>query len=88
VFAISLLKQQLSLPSVIPPRFPDQLPRIFEKFYRIPKGDRWKQGGTGLGLALVQKLVEQLREQFELKVLGGGLPLPSSYLISQELNRS
>lgn len=39
----------------------DQLPRIFEKFYRVPKADRWKQGGTGLGLALVQKLLERLQ---------------------------
>jgi signal transduction histidine kinase len=37
-----------------------ELTRIFEKFYRIPKSDRWKQGGTGLGLALVQELVKQL----------------------------
>ncbi len=34
--------------------------RIFEKFYRIPSNDPWKEGGTGLGLALVQKLVEHL----------------------------
>ena len=34
--------------------------RIFEKFYRIPKSDPWKHGGTGLGLALVKKLVERL----------------------------
>ncbi|MEB3355530.1 MAG: GAF domain-containing protein [Synechococcales bacterium] len=37
-----------------------ELPHIFEKFYRVPNADPWKQGGTGLGLALVQKLVEQL----------------------------
>ena len=37
-----------------------ELPRIFEKFYRVPGHDRWKQGGTGLGLALVQRLVMQL----------------------------
>lgn len=37
-----------------------ELPRIFDKLYRIPKADPWKQGGTGLGLALVQKLVAQM----------------------------
>ncbi len=37
-----------------------ELTHIFDKFYRIPKSDPWKQGGTGLGLALVQKLVEHL----------------------------
>ena len=38
----------------------DQLPLIFHKFYRIPSNDPWKQGGTGLGLALVQKLTKCL----------------------------
>lgn len=37
-----------------------ELPHIFKKFYRIPNADPWKRGGTGLGLALVQKLTEQL----------------------------
>ncbi|MGI0484668.1 GAF domain-containing protein [Pantanalinema rosaneae CENA516] len=37
-----------------------ELPRLFDKFYRVPGIDRWKQGGTGLGLALVQKLAEHL----------------------------
>jgi PAS domain S-box-containing protein len=41
--------------------------RIFEKFYRIPNTeDPWKYGGTGLGLALVKKLVEQLRGQIDV----------------------
>jgi len=39
---------------------PDELPRVFDKFYRIPNNDPWKYGGTGLGLALVKKLVEQI----------------------------
>ncbi|WP_244349924.1 sensor histidine kinase [Thermostichus vulcanus] len=39
---------------------PDQQERIFEKFYRIPSGDPWRQGGTGLGLALIQQMVVQL----------------------------
>ncbi len=38
-----------------------ELPRIFDKFYRVPNADPWKQGGTGLGLALVKRLVEQLQ---------------------------
>ena len=33
---------------------------IFEKFYRIPNNDPWKYGGTGLGLALVKKLLNRL----------------------------
>jgi signal transduction histidine kinase len=36
------------------------LPHVFEKFYRVPNADPWKQGGTGLGLSLVRKLVEHL----------------------------
>ena len=34
--------------------------RIFDKFYRVPSADPWKQGGTGLGLALIKKLVDHL----------------------------
>ncbi|XHX81269.1 MAG: sensor histidine kinase [Stenomitos frigidus ULC029] len=34
--------------------------RLFDTFYRTPHADLWKQGGTGLGLALVQTLMAQL----------------------------
>ena len=44
-----------------------ELPHIFEKFYRIPSADPWKQGGTGLGLALVQKLVNKLEGTIEVE---------------------
>lgn len=39
---------------------PGELPHVFDKFYRIPSNDPWKYGGTGLGLALAKRLVEQL----------------------------
>lgn len=39
---------------------PEELPRIFDKFYRIPNQDPWKHSGTGLGLALIKKLVEYM----------------------------
>lgn len=38
-----------------------ELPRLFDKFYRLPNADIWNQGGTGLGLSIVQKLVAQLQ---------------------------
>ncbi|PSB29086.1 GAF domain-containing protein [Stenomitos frigidus] len=41
--------------------------RIFAKFYRIPGTDRWQQGGTGLGLALVQKLTEHIGGTIKLE---------------------
>jgi signal transduction histidine kinase len=40
--------------------------KIFEKFYRLPKLDIRKLGGTGLGLALVDKLVQRLDGQIQL----------------------
>lgn len=40
---------------------PTAIDRIFDKFYRVPSSDPWKQGGTGLGLALVKRLVEHLQ---------------------------
>ncbi|MGI0486122.1 ATP-binding protein [Pantanalinema rosaneae CENA516] len=39
------------------------LDHIFDKFYRVPNSDPHKYGGTGLGLALVKKLVSCLGGQ-------------------------
>ena len=40
--------------------------RVFEKFYRVPSADPWRQGGTGLGLALVQQRVSLLQGSIHL----------------------
>ncbi|MGF1497676.1 MAG: ATP-binding protein [Elainellaceae cyanobacterium] len=37
-----------------------ELSRVFDKFYRIPQSDRWRHGGTGLGLALAQQIAAYL----------------------------
>jgi signal transduction histidine kinase len=39
----------------------EELTKVFDKFYRCPNTDPWSQGGTGLGLALVDNLVKQLQ---------------------------
>ncbi|MBW4521053.1 MAG: response regulator [Scytolyngbya sp. HA4215-MV1] len=39
----------------------EECDRIFAPFYRIPNSDPYRHGGTGLGLALVKKLVERLQ---------------------------
>jgi PAS domain S-box-containing protein len=48
-----------------------ELPRIFDKFYRVPHADPWKQGGTGLGLALVKKLTEHLNGTIQVESAAG-----------------
>lgn len=48
-----------------------EIPHIFEKFYRVPYADPWKQGGTGLGLALVKKLVHQINGAIAVESVDG-----------------
>ena len=70
---------------------PEELLRIFDPFYRIPNNDPWKHDGTGLGLALVKKLLVRLQGKIDVTSTQGWTTfrifIPNLELLLQEVER-
>jgi two-component system phosphate regulon sensor histidine kinase PhoR len=58
--AITIADTGVGIPS-------QDLPRIFERFYRVDKGRSRQVGGTGLGLTIVKHVIERMNGSIEVQ---------------------
>ncbi len=79
--SVSLERQQSGSGSVIaisveddgPGVEPEHVPRLTERFYRVPGSPALEKGGTGLGLAIVKHVVNRHRGELRISSeLGAG----------------
>ncbi len=61
--------------------------RIFDKFYRIPNHDPWKHGGTGLGLALIRRMVHYLGGTIQLESMANPVTFRVDLPLTLEIDR-
>lgn len=45
----------------------ESLPRIFEELYRAPNAKKWAADGTGMGLSLVKRIVDQYKGEIQVE---------------------
>ncbi|MBD7969999.1 sensor histidine kinase [Paenibacillus gallinarum] len=63
----------------------DELPKVFDRFYRVDQARSRKQGGTGLGLSLASEIAAQIKAEIRLEsTYGKGttayIQFPTSHL--------